>query len=52
MCCSTIHGRIDQVNQVLELRREATGGAARYGAVDKWSVQLASLNESIINRMS
>jgi len=48
---NTIHGRIDQVNQVLELHRETTG-AARYGAVDKWSVQISSLNESIINRMS
>jgi len=48
---STIHGRIDQVKQVLELHRE-TMGAARYGAVDKWCAQIASLNDAIINRMS
>lgn len=27
MCCSTIHGRIDQVNQILDLDKEEQGGA-------------------------
>lgn len=27
LCCSTIHGRIDQVNQILDLDKEEQGGA-------------------------
>lgn len=49
-CSSTIHGRIDQVNQLLELEAESTG-TARYNAVHKWSNQIASLHEAIVNRM-
>lgn len=45
---SAIHGRIDQVNQVLELRREST--CARYNALDKWTQQLQSLHVAVINK--
>ncbi|KAI0223793.1 COP9 signalosome complex subunit 2 [Lamellibrachia satsuma] len=48
---NTIHGRIDQVNQVLELDRESTG-FARYSAMDKWTAQLSALHLSIVNKMA
>ena len=53
MCvrCSTVHGRIDQVHQLLELNQESTG-VARYNGMDKWSAQIASLHEAIINRVT
>lgn len=48
---NTISGRIDQVNSVLEL---ASGrrGAARYGALDKWTTQLAALHQALANKMA
>ena len=49
--CSTIKGRIDQVHQVLELGREASG-TARYGALEKWSQQLSQLHSAVINKMA
>jgi len=49
--CSTVHGRIDQVHQLLELNQESTG-VARYNGMDKWSAQIASLHEAIINRVA
>lgn len=48
---STIQGRIDQVNQVLELDKESRG-AARYNALDKWSNQIYSLQLAVINKMA
>lgn len=51
LVCSTIQGRIDQVNQVLELDREASG-TARYGALEKWAQQLAQLHTAVINKMA
>lgn len=48
---STIRGRIDQVNQVLELDKE-TRCAARYQAMEKWSNQISSLQLAIINKMA
>lgn len=48
---NSVHGRIDQVNQLLELNKESAG-IARYNAMDKWSVQIASLHDSIINRVA
>lgn len=48
---STINGRIDQVNQVLELDRESAG-CARYNALDKWTLQLQSLHQAIINKIA
>ncbi|KAJ6628674.1 COP9 signalosome complex subunit 2 [Pseudolycoriella hygida] len=48
---NTIQGRIDQVNQVLELDKESRG-AARYNALDKWSNQIYSLQLAVINKMA
>lgn len=48
---STVNGRIDQVNQVLELDKK-TQGAARYTALDKWTRQLSTLHQTIINKMA
>jgi len=48
---STVHGRIDQVNQVLELDKQ-THGAARYTALDRWTCQLSSLHLAIVNKMA
>lgn len=49
--CSTVHGRIDQVNQVLELDKQ-TLGAARYMALDRWTTQLNTLHLAIVNKMA
>jgi len=48
---STIQGRIDQVNQVLELNRQQAG-IARYNALDNWTYQLSSLHLAIANKMA
>lgn len=49
---STIRGRIDQVNHVLELESNTQGGAAaRYNALQKWSEQLANLHNSIASKI-
>lgn len=48
---SAIQGRIDQVNQVLELNRESQSGS-RFQAVDKWTGQLSSLHLTVMNRMA
>lgn len=47
---SSICGRVDQVNQVLELERES-GEARRYEAVDLWVRQLSSMHATIVNRV-
>merc|ERR1712004_272216 len=48
---STIYGRIDQVNGVLELDKRPEG-TARYSALDKWNTQLSQLQKVIINKMT
>uniref|UniRef100_A0A1A9W873 COP9 signalosome complex subunit 2 n=1 Tax=Glossina brevipalpis TaxID=37001 RepID=A0A1A9W873_9MUSC len=48
---NTIQGRIDQVNQVLQLDKESSSGS-RYNAIDKWSNQIQSLQMAIINKMA
>lgn len=48
---STIQGRIDQVNQVLELDKESRC-AARYSALDRWSNRIYSLQLAVINKMA
>lgn len=48
---SSIQGRIDQVNQVLELKR-GNQTEERYYALDKWCTQLSALQSSIANKMS
>ncbi|TSM52318.1 COP9 signalosome complex subunit 2 [Bagarius yarrelli] len=45
-----INGRIDQVNQLLELDHQKRGGA-RYAALDKWTNQLNSLNQAILHKL-
>lgn len=64
--CSTIHGRIDQVNQILDLDKEEQGGARlvifyscivyvfffdRYSALEAWSSQINSLHATIVGRI-
>ncbi|CAG7731813.1 unnamed protein product [Allacma fusca] len=41
---NTVRGKIDQVNQVLELKHTASAGCARYSALDKWTTQLNALH--------
>ncbi|XP_015788280.1 COP9 signalosome complex subunit 2 isoform X1 [Tetranychus urticae] len=48
---NTIQGRIDQVNQNLELTKSTLTGA-RYRALEKWTSQLASLHLTIVNKMA
>lgn len=48
---STIQGRIDQVNQVLELDKESRC-APKYQALDKWSNQIQSLAVAVVNKMA
>ena len=48
---STVRGRIDQVNQVLELDSKTQVGAARYNALQKWSEQLSNLHNSIASKI-
>ncbi|TMW52345.1 hypothetical protein DOY81_002602 [Sarcophaga bullata] len=48
---NTIQGRIDQVNQVLQLDNENSTGY-RYNAIDRWSNQIQSLQMAVINKMA
>lgn len=48
---NTIRGRIDQVNQLLELDKKSVC-AARYFALDKWTHQLSSLHLAVANKMA
>ena len=48
---NTIHGRIDQVNQLLELDHQKRGGA-RYIALDKWTNQLNSLIQAVVSKLA
>lgn len=48
---NTIPGRIDQVNQVLQLEKE-NSCTARYNAMDKWSNQVCSLQLAVVNKMA
>jgi len=48
---STIKGRIDQVNSVLELDRESKQ-CERYNALDKWTLQLQTLHQAVINKIA
>jgi len=48
---SSVQGRIDQVHQLLELNKESAG-IARYNAMDKWTTQVSSLHDSIVNRVA
>ncbi|XP_023555444.1 COP9 signalosome complex subunit 2-like isoform X2 [Octodon degus] len=48
---NTIHGRIDQVNQLLELDHQKRGGAC-YTALDKWTNQLNSLKQAVVSKLA
>lgn len=48
---NTIEGRIDQLNQVLELTRQSQNNA-KYSALDKLTSQLASLQTTVISGMT
>eukprot|EP00897_Mesotaenium_endlicherianum_P009745 jgi/Mesen1/879/ME000115S00004 len=47
---SRISGYIDQVNQLLELEDRSKGGK-KYTAIDKWTTQLKSLHQTVINKV-
>lgn len=47
-----IRGAIDQVNQQLELDPSLTTSYHKYKAIDKWSSQLNSLQQTVMNRLS
>jgi len=49
---SKIRGKIDQVNQLLELEAGKYTAWAKYRAVDKWAGQLQSLHSTVINRLA
>jgi COP9 signalosome complex subunit 2 len=45
-----VAGHIDQVNQLLELG-DRTKGTKKYTAVSKWSTQLGTLHQTIVNKV-
>jgi len=47
-----IRGRIDQVNQLLELDSSKGSHYWKYRAVDKWAQQLGTLNSTVLQRLS
>ncbi|EDV32978.1 uncharacterized protein Dana_GF22104 [Drosophila ananassae] len=47
----TIKGRIDQVNQVLQLDK-INSSASRYNALEKWSNQIQSLQFAVVQKMA
>jgi len=47
-----IRGRIDQVNQLLELDTQKSATYNKYRAVDRWATQLATLTGTVINRVA
>jgi len=46
-----IRGRVDQVNQLLELETSKSNTYWKYRSVDKWATQLGSLQTSLFNKM-
>jgi len=47
-----IRGRIDQVNQLLELEGPQSSRFIKYRAVDRWASQLQSLQSTVISRLA
>jgi len=47
-----IRGRIDQVNQLLELEASKSTGFWKYRAVDKWATQLHTLSGTVTGRLN
>lgn len=48
---NTIHGRIDQVNQLLELNRTSQS-VDRFSGLDRWTTQLNSLHTAVVNKIA
>jgi len=49
---SRIRGRIDQINQVLELEDNKSSAFWKYRSVDKWAGQLNSLQGALFSRLN
>jgi len=49
---SKIQGRIDQVNQLLELESSKSSTFGKYRAVDRWATQLSTLTGTVINKVA
>eukprot|EP01116_Phalansterium_solitarium_P023947 TRINITY_DN8626_c0_g1_i1.p1 TRINITY_DN8626_c0_g1~~TRINITY_DN8626_c0_g1_i1.p1 ORF type:complete len:444 (-),score=75.61 TRINITY_DN8626_c0_g1_i1:111-1442(-) len=47
-----IRGRLDQVNQLLELETSKSAMQRKYTALDRWAGQLNTLQTSIVNRVA
>jgi len=47
-----IRGKIDQVNQLLELEGSKSTGFWKYRAVDKWATQLQNLSSTVTSRLN
>jgi len=47
-----IRGRIDQVNQLLELDANKSSGYWKYRALDKWASQLSTLQGTVVGRLA
>ena len=48
---NTIHGRIDQVNQLLELTRTSQS-VDRFAGLDRWTTQVNSLHTAVVNKIA
>jgi COP9 signalosome complex subunit 2 len=48
---SSVHGKIDQVHGVLELKPQK-GDTNRYAALEKWANQVCTLQNTVVNRMA
>lgn len=46
-----VQGHIDQVNQLLELG-DRSRGLRKYSAIDKWTTQLKSLHQTVVNKIA
>jgi len=46
-----IRGRVDQVNQLLELETSKSNAYWKYRSVDKWATQLNSLQSTLFNKL-
>jgi len=49
---SKIRGRIDQVNQLLELDPTKSSSFWKYRAINKWATQLGTLHGKLANRLA
>jgi len=47
-----IRGKIDQVQQILELESSKSSSSSKYKAIEKWATQLSNLNGNLFNKLS